>query len=231
MVFEKNAQFEPAQPNLHALVYGRNPAGDIPAFPTITIALLTFAGCGFLAFGVLQQQRNLLVPAAVALVAAFLLTLLMGRIRSKGMLQYAQTLDDAITEVVTLRDSVAKFMTELDARTSRYFHCITTTKVTSYFKLRQIEASLSLLIEKLTSLATDITPARLLACHELLSAPLEYSDSLVANTGNLHYEALPDLHATVKKLMGELMSGIEALEREIAVSKAMEMEESEESEE
>ena len=194
---------------------------DIPRISTREIPAYT---CAFLIFAMavimvgryggeriefLQLVGALLVPCSIVV---FILEGLGRRRKVERSMESARPL---VQEVKNVLRALTGYLTELDRRTSKYFHCVTNTKVTTYFMLRQIENSLSALVEELEEALAHPSADNFLMVHERLRGTIEYRDGFEFNSGKIYYLPITRLSLAIQDLIQNLEAGIQALEGEI----------------
>lgn len=187
--------------------------------PLIAI-YFAFAGSLFIIAGLWIDSLSLLLRSlGVGLMAMLLLTLLLEMIwRKVTVHSLAQRLKPIIGELEEVREFVNSYLTALDKRTSRYFHCVTNTKVTTYFMLRQIEGALTEMVSDCSQHLAKHSPASYNYVRERLRGVLQYRDGFEFNDGKLYYLPLPRLVSGIQDMIAELEAGIELLEDEIRLS-------------
>ncbi len=103
----------------------------------------------------------------------------------------------------------------LDKRTSRYFHCVTNTKITTYFMLRQIEWAAAERHRTMAELVLSPTASNYSALLQLLHEDLAFRDGFEFSAGEPHYAPLSKLVPTTLELVSDLEEGLGELEDEI----------------
>ena len=188
----------------------------LPELPVFTFSL---AVVGILLvcsgmFGTLAQSP---VPTAGLLVLAMSLPAYVGEklIIRKALTGYQAGQRACVNELRMLREEVSSYLTGLDRRTTRYFHCVTNSKVTTYFMLRQIENSLAEQLVELDRLFSYLSQENLFRVQERLRGTLEYRDGFTFNSGRVLHTPVALLPARVQELVFDLERGILALESEI----------------
>lgn len=175
---------------------------------------------GILALGVYQLQAHLTSAVhqagAITVVATAAVGVLLwaraGRCERRDFIAALEAPVQELTDILTYLQS---YQTELDRRTSRYFHCVTNTKVTSYFVLSQIVLALRKRVEEVQTLLANPTRENLLIAHESLSGTLVFRDSLSQSHGNIHVVPLARLKVTIVQLIEFIDDEIGTLEREL----------------
>ncbi len=163
--------------------------------------------------------RALVVPLlCLGVILLWFVNALIGR--RKATKAFAKALSKPLDELQGLRDYLDRYIGELDNRTSRYFHCVTNTKISTYFILRQIERTLS---EKLVLVKEHLLRATyrdIRSAFQLLKGNLIFQDGAVRNAGSTHVLPLAKLCDTVPLLIENLESGLVEIESEIALAKS-----------
>ena len=136
--------------------------------------------------------------------------------REERIIAMAATLEHPLKELRDLRRFIVDYLEELDRRTSRYFHCVTNTKVTSYFSLTQISVALAERVDFAASLLKDPTRDNVLSAWRSLRGSLVFNDGLSSLSSNTHMIPLEKLRAVVVMLTEDMDKGIAELEAEIA---------------
>lgn len=142
------------------------------------------------------------------------------RERRFALKSFFVSLAKPVTEFRKWRDNLEQYLVDLDNRTSKYFHCVTNTKVTTYFILTQIR---EVMIERTTEIDRCMerkTQAAALEVFDLLTKALEFTDGAVAGAGMSHRLPPSRLVTTVPALIDNLESGLKLLEDEIASAKS-----------
>jgi len=178
-----------------------------------------------LGFILYQLREHLTDPlrlagAITAVASGFVGVALWARAGSTEKRGFARSLEAPLKELSDMLAYLQNYQTELDRRTSRYFHCVTSTKVTSYFVLAQIILALRKRTDEVHSLLDDPTRENLLVAHESLSGTLVFRDSLSNTHGNVHVIPLARLKATIVQLIDFIDEEIGLLERELDLEDA-----------
>lgn len=157
----------------------------------------------------LKQLGSLVLLVAVVV---FPVETILNRVRISYLMKEYKPF---VIELEEVRRSLSDYLNNLDRRTSRYFHCVTNTKVTTYFMLRQLENALNILLEELhdylkTSKATNYTQL-----HARLGGVVEYRDGFAFNSGELHQVPITRISSQIQEYIKHLEDGIDQLESEI----------------
>ncbi len=188
----------------------------LPELPLFTLSLSAI-GLLFVLSGLSPEIAKSPVPSAGLLVLVLCLPVFvlervvlwqMVRSRANGM-------KPCVEELKRLRGSLYNYLTGLDKRTMRYFHCVTNSKVVTYFMLRQIENSLTELLVEFDRLYLTANQTNLFGIQERLRGNLDYRDGFVFNSGRLLHCPIAFLPSRVHELVNELERGIGMIESEI----------------
>lgn len=190
----------------------RDPGSGIPI---VSVALVIGAGFFVIAGLAVPERTELLFLGVILVVASSLAFMAEFMINRDRIRRARSTLETVVGRVRSVRNELVDYLTDLDKRTSRYFHCVTNTKVTTYFTLRQIETALGNRVEELDALLRYPSRRTLLEAAQLLQGKLEYRDGFEFNTGKSYATPLQAIRKTIVALREELEYGIESLEDEI----------------
>jgi len=124
----------------------------------------------------------------------------------------------ALQDLQRTSNYLSDYIQRLDRRTSKYFHCVTNSKVTSYFILSQVSRRLTERVGEISALLTSFSSENLQKAYESLSGSLNFRDGFDRNSGALHTVPLARLDKTILALTAELDEAVSELEREIEVS-------------
>ena len=176
--------------------------------------LLLYAGACML----FREQLN--SPALMAVIILGFLTLTSGiwyfaRKRDDLLRREARVLKEPVEELKDLQKIINQYVGDLDRRTSKYFHLVTNSKVTSYFALTQITQALQTRITEVEDLLKAPRRENLLISHQLLQGTLVFSDSFGGGAGSMHVVPLARLKTTVLQLFHYLDSELKLLEEEL----------------
>ena len=187
--------------------------------PLIAICF-AFAGLLFVVAGFMVRELGVLLRSVgIGLMLMLLLVLLLEMIwRRHKVKSLMRNVRPIVQEIRQIRDFLSSYLTSLDRRTSRYFHCVTNTKVTAYFMLRQIENALTCLLGDIEEEMSVWSGSNYAGVRELLLGVLEYRDGFEFNDGKLYYAPLPQVTRVIQELITELETGIELLEDEIRLT-------------
>ncbi len=125
-----------------------------------------------------------------------------------------------LEELQQLENYLARYLENMSQRTSRYFHCVTNSKVTNYFVLSQMREALAKKIQEINANLDKNSQPSLCKALELLKGSLIFTDGATASSGYLHVLPLARLSATIPLLIENLENGLAELETEINRAKA-----------
>jgi hypothetical protein len=165
-------------------------------------------------------QDHLVEPlhraAAISVIVSVLVgVILWSRAGRSHIDAFAESLDVPMRELDDILNYLQSYQIDLDRRTSRYFHCVTNTKVTSYFVLSQLIMALRNRVDEVQALLEVPNRENLLVAHESLAGNLVFRDSLSQTHGNVHVVPLARLKVTVVQLIEFIDQEINLLEREL----------------
>lgn len=203
---------------LNALGYPGAPLISFPAIPFGGITLLLSVALCFFLYGTNRAQYfSLFVPAGAVLCGLSVLWMIGAVVEKVRVIRaYRRAFLQIGEDLKDLRFLITDYIASLDKRTRRYFHCVTNTKVTNYFMLKQIEEGLTLLIDEYSESTKRIgTPRNLRRSHDIIRRPFGYRDGFEFNSGNLHEVSLIELRQRVMQLMQDLQRGMRDVEEEI----------------
>ncbi|MDC0358782.1 hypothetical protein OAO01_08200, partial [Oligoflexia bacterium] len=103
--------------------------------------------------------------------------------RTRNYKSFLASLKKPHSELVELVECLDEYLREFDKRTSRYFHCVTNTKVTAYYVLSQINGEIKRTIEKLDSLLAEPDYESTVEAAHILQGEILVSDGLVVEAG------------------------------------------------
>lgn len=123
--------------------------------------------------------------------------------------------EGAVGELDTVQNYLSSYLHDLDVRTSSFFHCATTTKIKTYFVLREMETAMKDIVEQCRELVRTGGLNGLLQIVYGFRGPFQYRSSLGAvgqNTQEMMYYDLPN---ELRTLIIDLDRGLALLEKEI----------------
>ncbi|MBX7142898.1 MAG: hypothetical protein K1X79_00455 [Oligoflexia bacterium] len=135
--------------------------------------------------------------------------------RFKALDDHAKLLAQPLDELLYLQNQIKNFLGNFDRRTTRYFHVVTNSKVSSYFVLTQMATALDQRISEITTLLEDPLRENLQAAHHLLQGTLAFRDSFTAQSGHMHVIPLARLKTVAEQLINYLDTELKALESEL----------------
>jgi ABC-type multidrug transport system fused ATPase/permease subunit len=229
------------------ILHGQTPASDTPVInnpylsklavlesapkssANSTVACLLVTICFLLAVlvvlcaaYVLSIELARLMVFAVPSLAIFLValsSLVWLRSRAESRSAFTKALEPPVQELINMRDFLSRNLQSISERTSKYFHCMTNTKITSNFVLMQIESALNSKITEVACLINTNKRASLLKAFELLRGTIIFHDGVILGTGQTHIVPLARLRDTIVLLMDELERGVTEMEGDIASCK------------
>ncbi|MCB0319323.1 MAG: hypothetical protein KDD60_00275 [Bdellovibrionales bacterium] len=125
------------------------------------------------------------------------------------------TLEEGLRELLQLKSHLDSYIETVDKRTNRFFHCVTTSKVTTYYLLFQLQEVLSKSTAQIEERLQAGSGSALDAAHSIFQGDMVITDGLIAESGKPH--KIPFYH--LKYILGELEikmeEGIREIEAEI----------------
>lgn len=177
---------------------------------TITIALTAIA---------IYFKIMLLLAAAIALLGTITAWLTFAAYGcGTGIRDYLKDCEIEFSELNDLRVNLFTYLNEIDDRTSRYFHCMPQDLLTVYYRLRQIEAQLTTMLNEADYLCSLKSKYSALQALNILKSPFRYRDSMSINTGTEYEIALYAVPKTIQELVSLLESKLTKLEDDLAVT-------------
>ncbi len=151
--------------------------------------------------------------------AGTMITALAGLLFSRSLRRRRDGLIQIILEVVKElhreQQQLEQYLNEVDTRTAKFFHCVTTTKVTAHFLLGQIQGELKGINKAVLSALEEKNIGKLYESLELLKDEITVSNGLVVGSGETLSIPMPAVYSTVRELQELLEKGIKELEEEI----------------
>jgi hypothetical protein len=129
--------------------------------------------------------------------------------------RFAQSLVRPYEELKRVQMHVTEYLGALDNRTRRYFHCVTNTKVMSYFLLMQMSNALTERIAVLEELFAHPLPENYLAAFAELRNDLVLSSDVLNQSKEEQRLPLRRAQQAIDVLIEDLERGLNTLEREI----------------
>lgn len=178
-------------------------------------------GCGLSLLTAALSYNSINLP----LFGAFLLTALIlfsfGYIRlwdnHKTTALATSEINEGIKELEGIKDFIVEYTQFVDRRTSSYFHCVTNTKVASYFALTEIRDSLMRRIHKLHELVKSEKRADLVEAFVSLQGTLVINSKVMSHSGTLRIIPVARLNLVVRQLVEGIEEGLDFLESELEV--------------
>jgi hypothetical protein len=131
---------------------------------------------------------------------------------------------EPLIELEGIRSSLTDYLSQLDRRMSKYFHCVTNTKVTTYFILRQIEEKLVERISMVEGLLSGKSYQMIREAYFSMVGSITFKDGFSGRDGNLYVVPIPSIRKIIVQLTEELEAGVEGIEKEISEAKFSEKE-------
>lgn len=158
------------------------------------------------------------VSVMITIIATMIFITQQRRVAFRGLVN---ALQEPLAELRELQEYLNGYIAGLDNRTSRYFHCVTNTKVTAYFVLTQINTTLHTRIKEISEQLAKPTHESALAAYRYLRGSLIFSDGVLAGSGDTHAVPLVRLNVTITKLIENLELGLSELEKELTHSEQL----------
>lgn len=184
--------------------------------PLVTVCFAFTASLVLLA-GIFVVPEAPLVKELGGVFLLLTVPLLIGEIMFKSLVVRLRlaALYPYVADVRDIQRVLGDYLADLDRRTSRFFHVVTNTKVTTYFMLRQIESVLGERAELLSQLLKTPSLRSLEEALEMLQGMVEYRDGFVFNQGRAYQVPTAQIAVRVQELVGDLERGIAEIEQEI----------------
>lgn len=128
-----------------------------------------------------------------------------------------QRVTGPLSELEGTQARLQAYLDQLDQRTRKYFHCVTSTKVVSYCVLRQIMSALNERLSELRVLLQSRQAGKIVKAEEIFKRPLLFRDGFLQNTGKEYSLALDKLSPVVGQLIEDLDKSLTELEDEIRI--------------
>jgi hypothetical protein len=190
---------------------------DLQKRSSFGLVLTSLVCAGAMAVAGVHFSYPVLLICGIALAGSLGAWMIYAGISARNSVrQYRELFAVAREELSALAEQVSEYLRNLDARTSRYFHCVTTTKITTYFMLRQIETGLVDVVDQLNRACRKTSRTEALSALKMLRQPFYYRDGFACNSGQIYQVLLRDLPMRVVYLMDSLELNIRELERELA---------------
>jgi len=192
---------------------------DPKSYPRWSLDLITILGIivsvAFWAGGVVNSHSALQIAAILLLGLSLIRWFLKDLEKSQVLSDFYYDLCECCEELESLESNLSTYLTELDQRTSRYFHCVTTSKVTSYYILGQILGELGKFNQQLAEVLARKSWQRCNAAFNLLSSDLSVADGNLLSSGQMHDLPLIRVTPTVAELTEMLEEGLREIEEDI----------------
>ncbi len=122
---------------------------------------------------------------------------------------------EPVAELHQIHKRTIDYLKGLDQRASKYFHCVTNTKVTNYFILRQLENKIGAFLQQLTPYFEQPGHNSYFRVYTALRGNLEYRDGLDLSKGKSYSTPVVNLGKVVEGYIFDLDSAMGELEAEI----------------
>jgi len=192
---------------------------DPGSFPRWSLDLITIlgiiVGVGFWSAAVAYEELALQIAAVFFLGLSLLRWFLKDLEKSQVLNDYYLDLCDCCEELLQLEKNLSAYLTELDDRTSRYFHCVTTSKVTNYYVLGQILGELGKFNEQLEQTLRKKSWHTCATSYALLQSDLKVADGNLLSSGQMHELPVFRVTSTVAQLTEMLEEGLREIEQDI----------------
>lgn len=179
-----------------------------------------FAGIAALATAGLMLSQ---IGSAIlgALIVSALVAFTMGYLRFWNNHKARESTSIRVTGAVEQLEAVLQFIEEytrfVDRRTSAYFHCVTNTKISSYFALTEIRDNLTRRIGKIRDLATDGSRSALIDAFISLQGTLVINSKVMSQGGTMRIIPIARVNLVVRQLVESIEEGLDVLESEIEI--------------
>lgn len=125
----------------------------------------------------------------------------------------------ALLELQSLFSFLSLYLEEFDFRTAPYFELVTTSKVATYFMLRELHQSLDRLLKEVEALKESPSRETYERLDEILQGELPFRDGLEIAKSRIHSCPIKTLAMQLNKFIEELESAAKKLEAEINIPK------------
>lgn len=174
-------------------------------------------------FGSLNPEvvtvKDLMPLLIICVVTIVLWYLTYWSIERRKLAKFGRSLREPFDELLRTSDHIRGYLSDLDSRTRRYFHCVTNTKVMSYLLLTHINHALTERTHLIESLMSKRSAENYLAAFEELRADLSVKDSVLEFGGEVHAVPLRKTKQAIDLLIEDLERGLGVLEAEISKAK------------
>jgi len=189
------------------------PSNFVLIVPPLAGSISVLAYALFVPSGANTQEAAVIPVLAIASIFLWVWRCML--VRRNAIKQFNESLSKPLDELQHLHDYLFRYLRDLDSRTSRYFHCVTNTKVSNYFILTQIGNAMNERLTEVKSLIESISGAASQHAFMKLQGNLVFQDGAIKNQGNTHVVPLARLSEAVPALIQNLESGISELESEL----------------
>lgn len=167
----------------------------------------------------LPSTEPFIAARMVALVGSVLVLAAMLREFFRADRAYCETknrVEQMAIELNQVRGRLDRYLVALDTRTSRYFHCVTSTKVTTYCVLRQILVALEERLLELQDALRAPTVSGVRRAAALLRKEILFRDGYTPGVGQIFVVPVPRVASIIELVIKDLESGLAELEEEIS---------------
>ena len=179
-----------------------------------SLALATILLIGLVVFQPVMELAWL-IAGVTLVICAFVEAIAKFFLNTKLLRGWSQKLGAGLQELVEVHTLLNDYLLQLDKRTSKYFHCVTNTKVTTYCILKQVLGALEERITVTSRLLDRGSPASLVKAFWQLRELLPFRDGYLQNSGLEHFLAPCNIFPAVHLLIEELDESLVELEKEI----------------
>lgn len=162
-----------------------------------------------------NMQQGWIVAGVALVVCAFVEAIVKWFRNTKELRYWSRKLGLGLDELVGVHKQLTEYLLQLDKRTSKYFHCVTNTKVTTYCILKQVLSALDERISTTSRLINRGSPTSLINAHAKLRELLAFRDGFLQHNGREHFLAPSNVGPAVHLLIEELDYSLVELEQEI----------------
>lgn len=163
------------------------------------------------------------IAAMGSMLLAALISFAMGYMRLWNNHKIKDATAERISGAIEQLEHVLQFMQEytrfVDRRTSSYFHCVTHTKISSYFALTEIRDNLTRRIRKLKELLAANTRSDLVDAFTSLQGTLVINNKVMTQGGTMRIIPLARVNLVVRQLVESIEEGLDILEAEIEIGR------------
>jgi hypothetical protein len=167
------------------------------------------------------MQHSIGIATLGSMLLAALISFTLGYMRLWNNHKTRELTAERITGAIEQLGQVLQFIKEytqfVDRRTSAYFHCVTNTKISSYFALTEIRDNLTRRISKLQELVEAGSRQSLVDAFTSLQGTLVINNKVMTQGGTMRIIPLARVNLVVKQLVESIEEGLDLLEAEIEI--------------